>query len=185
MSDQLSVAIIYGLAEGGYHSRRLRRQLTANGFTTVKNPEEADIIIAHSAGCYLVPDGKAKVVLHSGYTYWPGRRLSDSLRALLAAEYRMYGPLRWFWRRTVNEVYLLKLRHIVEMYHGWHDPGAFLDQAHTARQIFIRNRDDSYCDAEALMERSGAAHTYISLPGTHNHIWDEPEQYINLLKSVT
>lgn len=185
MSQNQTVAIIYGFAEGSYHGRALRKTLQQAGFTPTKDLRQADIIIAHSAGCYLVPDNtQAKAVLHIGYTYWPGRSLPNSLQALLALEYRRFGLVRWFCRCIVNDFYMLKFWQTIRMYRGWHNPGEYLDRQHAVRQIFIRNRDDTYCNAEALLERAGRKHTYISLPGTHNHIWDHPEPYVDLLQSV-
>lgn len=185
MTSNSTVAIIYGFAEGNYHGRRLRRALKQSGFTPIKDVQKADVIIAHSAGCYLLPGKyRAHTVLHIGYTYWPGRRLVDSLRENQRQEYRQHGIVTWLKDCLVNNMYMLNIAQTVRMYRGWHDPGAMLDVITPGRHIFIRNHHDAYCEPQQLMSRAGTNHVYMSLPGTHNHIWDTPEPYVNLLKSM-
>jgi hypothetical protein len=50
-----SVCIIYGLNEGAAMGRKLVRALKEAGFTITDDSAGADIILAHSGGCYLVP----------------------------------------------------------------------------------------------------------------------------------
>jgi hypothetical protein len=53
-----------------------------------------------------------------------------------------------------------------------------------AGQYFIRNRDDTYCQAEAVRQTAGDGHAYISLAGYHDQLWDNPAPYVHLLQSV-
>jgi hypothetical protein len=183
-TEPLSVAIVYGFAEGKYHGRKLRAALRGQGLKIV-GLDEADVILAHSAGCYLVPEqARAKIILHIGYTYWPGRKLMTSLKYLLAAEYHQYGLLLWLVRCAINDLYMLNLAQTIRTVRSWGTRGTYLDRHHQARLVFIRNRDDSYTHPDALWSLAGTNHTSITLPGSHNHIWDDPEPYVNLLKSV-
>lgn len=50
-----TVAFLYGVTEGPQHSRRFRRELERAGYTITHDPAEAEIVIAHSGGCMLVP----------------------------------------------------------------------------------------------------------------------------------
>lgn len=185
MKSNQTVAIIYGFAEGSYHGRRLRKALAQAGFTPIKDTQKADIIIAHSAGCYLLPGNhRAHTVLHIGYTYWPGRRLLSSLGENLRQEYRQHRFFTWLKNCLINDLYMLNIVQTTRMYRGWHDPGAMLDAIPSGHHIFIRNRDDAYCEPHQLISRAGTSHTYVSLLGAHNHIWDNPTIYIDLLKSV-
>lgn len=184
MTEPQTVAIIYGFSEGGYHSRRLRKALRSAGYRIIRDAKQADIIIAHSAGCYLVPSGhQARVVLNVGYTYWPGRRLLDSLRAKLAEEYRRTGLFVWLKECTIHDLYALNFLHVRRLIKGWRAPEAYL-KVLEGTHIFIRNRDDPYSKPEAVLNAAGTEHTYISMHGYHDHLWDEPESYVNLLKSV-
>jgi hypothetical protein len=163
----------------------LREQLVQTGFTITSDARKADIIIAHSAGCYLVPiDHQARVVINIGYTYWPGRRLLASLIAKLAEEYHRIGALKWLKESAIHDIYALNLLHVARLVKGWKAPGAYLQKIH-GNNIFIRNQDDPYCEPTAVMEAAGDQHMYISMYGYHDHVWDEPEPYINLLKSVS
>lgn len=184
MTKPLTVAIIYGFSEGKYHSRKLREALLQAGYLVTSNITSADIIIAHSAGCYLVPvNHTAKVVLNIGYTFWPGRKLLDSLRAKLAEEYRRTRLLRWLKECAIHDFYALNLPHLRRLLRGWGDPGSYL-KVLRGTNIFVRNRDDPYCEPRAVLGAAGTDHTYISMPGYHDHLWDEPETYVNLLKSL-
>ncbi len=184
MTESATVAVVYGFAEGGFHSRKLRTALLTAGFTLTSEIAEADIIIAHSAGCYLVPVGhQARVVLNIGYTYWPGRSLLHSLSGKLAEEYRRTGMLTWLKECAIHDIYALNIPYVLRLIKGWRAPEAYL-QAMQFRAIFVRNQADPYCEPSAIMQAAGEKHTYLSLPGYHDHLWDEPKEYINLLKSV-
>lgn len=180
-----TVAIVYGFAEGAWHSRKLKSVLRAAGFKPLRDVRTADIIIAHSAGCYLVPaDAQARLILHSGYPYWPGRTLRSSLRENLQLERHQHGTAKWLVRCAINGIYMFKLVQTMRMLRGWHDP--FLDKlTTTTRHVFVRNRHDNYCQPTQLLVRTRRNHTYLSLPeGNHNDLWDHPQYYIGLIQSL-
>jgi len=67
----MNVCILYGIFEGSWHGKRLRLALSNQGFGISDNSSEADIIIAHSGGCLLIPtDAKARLILLVGLPYW-------------------------------------------------------------------------------------------------------------------
>ncbi|MGH7241284.1 MAG: hypothetical protein ACREGB_03245 [Candidatus Saccharimonadales bacterium] len=184
MSKQLSVAIIYGLAEGRYHSRKLRRALVSVGYQVTPAAQSADIIIAHSAGCYLVPaEHRAQLVLNIGYTYWPARSLLRSLHVKLTEERRHVGIPIWLYNCLIHTLYMCNIVHTWRLAQAWSTRRQYLADLQWP-EAFVRNRDDPYCQAESLLQITHQQHRYVSLPGYHDHLWNEPDVYVNLLQSV-
>jgi hypothetical protein len=180
-----TVSIIYGLGEGGYHGRKLRKALKAAGYQLTRNPKSADVIIAHSGGCYLLPkDTKAKVVLDIDYTLWPGRSIPKSLAHNLVYDLRTHGMERWLIRGYINYLYLFKVHHTLRLAKGWPSRGSYLTKLKKGKHVFIRNRYDHYCEPQTLLVKTSSKHRYISLEGAHNHIWDNPKPYVELLQSL-
>lgn len=180
-----TVAIMYGFAEGPWHGRGLKKHLRAAGYVVTKKTRQADIIIAHSASCYLIPRlARAKLIVHVDYTHWPGRSLGNSLAEALRFDLKTYGTLRWLVRCTIHDIHMLRLVHGARMIPGWKNPARKLDQLIDSRHVFVRNQHDSYCHVDALLHATDSSRTYVSLPGGHVDIWDNPERYVHLLQSV-
>lgn len=180
-----TVAIVYGFAEGSWHGRKLRKSLRAAGFKITRDLKSAEYIIGHSAGCYLIPaDTTARLILHIGYTYWPRRGLFDSLRHNLALERQKHGFIKWFIRCTINDLHMLKFIQTARMVRGWRRRAEHLENLPKTRHVFVRSQHDPYCEPESLMHHAGYEHTYISSPGNHNDLWDNPGYYTDLLQSL-
>jgi hypothetical protein len=182
-----TVAISYGFAEGTWHGIELRKTLQEEGYEISKNLQSADIIIAHSAGSYAVPsDVQAHTVLHVGYTYTPGNSIARSIKQTMRLDKQHYGLTTWAQSSIVQAFYMLNVRKSWRACQDTKDTGYYLDRLATGpRHIFIRNLHDSYCNPEALLERSDSKYAYISLPrGTHNDIWYSPKPYVALLQSM-
>lgn len=61
----LRYAISYDLAGGLVHAREINKLLCQSGYEAAVTMDEADIIIAHLAGCWLIPESaKPKMVLY-------------------------------------------------------------------------------------------------------------------------
>jgi hypothetical protein len=180
-----SVYIIYGFAEGQWLGRRLRRELTAAGYAMAESADKADVIIAHSGGCYLAPAASAdQIVFHIGYTYWPGKPLRTSFRELVAYESSHYDLAYWVKRSLVNCFYALNVMHTWRMVPGWRDPIRHLKKLNPDQHIFINARFEQYCDPYAVFEVTGGKQRYLSLYESHNDIWKSPAQFVDLLQSV-
>jgi len=76
-----SYFISYGLGGGSWHSRGFQRLLGRSGYWPVE-ANESDVIIAHSAGCWLIPPtAKPKLVIYVGLPLasdQPGRTLAQA-----------------------------------------------------------------------------------------------------------
>lgn len=61
------VAICYGFVGGPLHAKDFRERLNRAGFNLVSDPSDAEIVIAHSAGCWLIPQNiKPKLLIYIG-----------------------------------------------------------------------------------------------------------------------
>lgn len=87
--------IEYGWPEGKWHGKLLTKSLIASGYVMATSSSEADIIIAHSAGCYMIPpDSKAKVMLLIGIPNWPKNLFINALYRKLNWKPKMHIGLR-------------------------------------------------------------------------------------------
>src|SRR4051812_13441361 len=111
---EVKVAIIYGWAEGSWQSRLFTDELTKRGLVLTKNVGEADVIIAHSSGCYLIPhDITAKLILLIGLPHWPGRSVASGIIHKLMAEmkhHRRDRSLAWWLNKLAHNIWYIVTR---------------------------------------------------------------------------
>lgn len=189
-STPSTYAILYGMAEGPFHSRKLRQLLEEAGFQPVDDTKDADIIIAHSGGSFIVPKHTAaKLFLHINPSYWPGKSLLRSLAQKLKYDFRLYRQRhqlnRWLATLAANIVYGLNLSRSLRM--AWpyfHATRTLKSLSDDSKHIFIRSYIDSYCHPKALLEATDGQHNYLTLAGHHDDCWREPEQYVQLIRSL-
>ena len=75
-----AVAILHGWAGGWWHVREFTKELHKKELKVVKNSRVADIIVAHSTGCYRLPEkSEAKLVVLLGPPYWPSKSILHRL----------------------------------------------------------------------------------------------------------
>ncbi|HEY5152389.1 MAG TPA: hypothetical protein VII55_00275 [Candidatus Saccharimonadales bacterium] len=182
----LTYAISYGFLGGPAHSRQLRKQLRKLGYTETINLERADIVIAHSAGCWLVPDGaKAKLLVDVGMVLAQASA-HQTFRAAQRENIRAFIRHHHIWRGIkivlcsfyYGLVQPLRNRNIVH--------GAKQAQSATelpgAQTVFIANGNDPWLHSEKLQSylitRDWA---FIGLPGSHNDIWEYSGRYAAII----
>ena len=181
ISSKLSFAISYGLSDGNLHSQKLRKQLTESGFIPA-SLQVADIVIAHSAGCWLIPEGAApRLVIYVGMCLnndRPANTWRKNFSMIIKQRpwnyvfnilpknifYFLVGPLR-------NINIIRKAKYL--------QPIIFSN----IPAIFIANRYDPWPQDSKLNEYlKRKTWTFISLPGTHYDIWDNPTRYVEIIK---
>jgi hypothetical protein len=185
-----SVAIIDGFAEGKWHHKLLRKELEHAGFATADSTETADIIMAHSAGCFFLPvSSKPQLIILIGPPYWPGRPLIVSMfkKIYLDFIYRLrerklgYWLIKTFW----NTVYIFgDLQHVIHV-------GRFarkrdlLDRLKNKEVVLIRNEDDAWCtpDLKNIPFKNKSVEFY-ALPGEHDDCWVNPQPYAKILTTL-
>lgn len=185
-SRPLTFAISYGFVEGSFHALKLDRLLKKAGFVPAKNMHDADIIIAHSAGCWLIPNNaKPKLVIYVGMplpltsaqkTWLKSNWLS---MRLFISKGHVFQMLRI---GLLNTYYaLLQPRRSLDIIHGSKSaqPVIFPDSS----TVFIANRHDPWPRSKQLdnyVESNGWS--FLSLPGSHNNIWQHPIYYVDIIK---
>jgi len=172
----MKVAIIYGLAEGPWHGKRLRGALRRAGHTITTDPSEAEAIIAHSGGCYQLPDNlKASIILLVGLPYWPDKRISTSTNE----RFRLEPKSTWWLRKTGYNLYYSVTRpyHIVGIKRAYDRKKLPSTQATI---ILVRNRHDPYMHPS---KRPIVARDWqnVDMSGHHDDLWANPTPYVKLL----
>lgn len=179
-----SVALIYGFAEGHWVSGRFRAALQRAGFSLAKSPAEADIIVAHSGGCYMLPDeSRANVVMLVDLPHWPdkhiGRSLAQKTRndikdlwavktAVLNSFYLIAKPRQWSrMRRAIKKLENLPSRDNDDV-------------------ILVRNSRSHFLHPTAAKELAKTKKWRMQvMDGHHDDLWKNPAPYIKLLKEMT
>jgi hypothetical protein len=175
---------VYGFAEGWLTARKLRKALRKADYA-IETPSEADIIIAHSGGYLVFPNQtKAHTILYIGANTWD-RSLSTSLKQKLHFDYSAARAknqlIRWLLHGLRNDLYILKPRHTFQLVRGYRKKPS--QPPISARTIVVRNQHDSYCTERALLSWRNID-TFVAFEGGHDDVWNNPENYVNLLKNV-
>ncbi len=188
MCEKTTIAIVPGWAEGAWHTKGFKDELNSHGVQVTKNPRDANVIIAHSAGCYFVADlQKAKHIILIGLPYWPGRTLIGSLVRKLYYEFRHHhqtNDMGWWINKLVHNImYIFTKPRITykSIVYRWQQ------RLPTSRKgqeiILIRNSGDTFCHPKIvkIFEKANS-YRYIEMPGPHDDCWKSPNAYIDLLK---
>lgn len=175
-----SFAICYGLAGGPLHTRKFRKLMRQTGYAQARDLMSADIIIAHSAGCWLIPaDAKPRLVLYVGmplnqanprrvWTHSSINSLRGGLARSLAVKLRNGY---YYLRQPVRNLRIMCIAKTAT-------PVVFTEAA----CLFIMNRHDVWPRSPALKEYVEAGiWNFISTPGGHEDIWEHPEAYVAII----
>lgn len=176
-------AISYGLAGGPAHSRQLRKLLGAAGFRRAPL-HKADIVIAHSAGCWLLPtDLKPTLVIYVGMPLAvENPRQTWSTATRLGAR---HSPVRHTVNNRLKNTYyqLLQPRRNIEIIRmAKHAQPVIFPGVRQA--VFIANRHDPWPGNAGFLQNfaKNADWAFVGLPGTHDDIWGRPERYVEVIK---
>lgn len=187
-----TVAVIHGWAEGKWQSRRFVEGLAKKGLQFTDDAHRADVIVAHSSGCYLVPrDNRAQLIVLIGLPYWPGRNYVSSVIEKLGKEiahHRRHRGFGWWLGKLAHNCWYIVSRPQAT-YYGLtrHSVANLPDAGGTgAKVVFVRPNDDTFChpDIGKLIGRK-PGYEFVELPGAHDDCWMEPEPYLDLLERET
>jgi hypothetical protein len=178
-----NVHIIYGFCEGQRMAGGFVQALRDAGHEIVDNPHQADVVFAHSGGCFLVPsDLPAKQIIMIGFTHWPGKSI---LRALIQKNWNDFHAHRhersagaWAGKVKWNLVYFWRMGRNIAMLRE-RKRGEFWQ---VERLTLVRNEEDSFCTPDlASLPFTHAPYT-VELPGQHDDCWLHPERYISVIQ---
>ncbi len=176
-----TVAILYGFCEGPQRGRRLVAALHAAGLQVISDAQQADVIIAHSGGCFIVPaQRKATTVLLVGVPYHPHGMFRAQCRniAIDFSEARQRGAT-YFWQKLLwNTIYLFNMVGNVRMVIGMNNKNIWrlrggVHVIHNARDEFSPPEDLPFAERP----------TASTLPGGHDDLWQNPAPYVTSVKS--
>ncbi len=184
------VYTLYGFAEGRAIGRVLRRDLRAAGYINTRFKSRADVLIAHSGGCLLVPkQNNAKLVILIDPPYWPGKHVAKSLVQKIKRDYGHHKEVKNMKRLSAktghNGRYFLTTAHrTVRMYKS-HKILGFPEPHHGQKIVLIRNKHDPFCSPDIATILPQAEHyAFHEFPGEHDDMWHYPKKYIELINSV-
>jgi len=184
------VKIQYGIFGGEGSGRRLRKALQQAGYVVTKKVAEADIIMAHSAGCFWLPDASSgqKIMLIDP-PYWPERSIADRRRTRIRRNFQFstyaYPPLQWVTHNLWGVYYGVRdhkrTKRIIR-----HAPTYNLEQVVKNRPVLlVRNEHDDWLtpDLDAI-QRTNPKLRVVHVPGDHDDIIYHPKRYVELLKTL-
>ncbi len=184
------VAIQYGIGAGQRLVTRLKCCLEEASYVVVNNSREADIIIAHSAGCFELPEPPTnQKLLLINPSYWPGltawqrgrRRIRTNMHLENTAILSYTG---WDVIHGAGSIYFETLN----------EPAGFSSMSMSLilsaairnhKAILVRNDDDDWLTPD-LDELATANPQLIirRMPGDHDDILHNPAPYVALLKEL-
>ncbi len=178
----LTFAICYGLGGGPMHARNFLSLMKGAKITPAQKVGEADIIIAHSGGCWLIPKtAKPKLVVYVGMPLEQDNP-RQAWRASNAAMFKSDGVVYGLINRLKNLYYCLRqpIRNLKLIGMSKTAQPVILPKA---QAIFITNRDDAWPRPNKIKKYINKYDwAYISLTGAHDDIWHHPAQYIDIIE---
>ncbi|HSW99194.1 MAG TPA: hypothetical protein VLF71_05135 [Candidatus Saccharimonadales bacterium] len=164
----------------------LLRALQNAGHEIIRDPYQADVVFAHSGGCFLVPpDLPARRVVMVGLTYWPGKSIVRALIQKNANDFHAHRGDRnlraWAHKFTWNTVYFWNMAHNVRMLRA-RARGEFWHATHATHATVVRNKEDSFCAPNlASLPFTHPPHL-VELAGQHDDCWLHPERYLAVIQ---
>jgi len=179
----MKVYIAYGWPEGNWHGKKFRDFLINNGYRIASSPEEADAIVAHSAGCYTLPSlTKAKVVLLVGLPNWPNKPLIKCTIEKVSLENK---DKLWFQKTLWHIIYaIFQPVRIFEVYKSYKRKS--IPSLGGSQVVILHNHQDAYMNEPACRAMAKVRNwQYKNLDGQHDDLWQNPQPYINIIKEST
>lgn len=179
----LSYAFSYGLFCGPRHSKQLTSMLNQAGLRLASNSTQADIIIAHSAGCWFNPAPRPKLVIYIG----PALGQPIFITWLRANKYNIVSFIHEHLIKNGARIYssnfmygfLQPLRSLKIILMARH---AACNPPQKSSVLVIVNRYDPWPQSAALNTYvDQKPWTFIALPGSHDNIWANPKLYVELI----
>ncbi len=182
-----TVAISYGWSGGKWHTKNFANSLKEAGFKLINGINKADIIIAHSAGCYRLPkSSRASLVILIGPPYWPEKSIARRLLKKIRSDTRhiikhhgiSYTIKKFIW--AIIYILLKPSLTIAALIN--HRRLDFLEELKDRKVIMVRNEEDHTCspDIETAVKKLAHVH-YLKMPGHHDDYYTNPQPYIDLL----
>jgi hypothetical protein len=181
--------ILVGFTEGKWHIKRFENGLRRHGFSLTTDMTEADCVITHSAGCYVIPPlAEHQILMLINPTHWPGRSLGRSAVVMIQQMLLSVRPGNYFWhhlRKSLHNVFYLVYRWGANWQIVRQAPVFSLEQSiNHPRTILVRNQADPWLTPNLdVIQQQHPKLTIVRLPGDHDDCWLHPRPYIELLEN--
>ncbi|HEV7454705.1 MAG TPA: hypothetical protein VGO07_05595, partial [Candidatus Saccharimonadales bacterium] len=143
---------------------------------------QADIIIAHSGGCFVLDPRPEQRIIMIGVPYWPDRSIFKSLCIKIASDFYHHhhqGELVfWLHKTGWNAVYSLKIRTHFRMLRG-RARGAHWQYKNVT---VARNIHDAMCTPDLSRLPFTTPQNFVELPGHHDECWVDPNPVVELVQ---
>lgn len=182
-----TVAILYGFAEGQKIGEHLTKVLTQDTFILTKDSINASVIIAHSGGIFLVPQNtKAQTLIFVAPSIGDVSLLGTQLHKTWIEFHNALTTKRLlqFYKRSLwNCVYLAtRNAYHSQMMRAYKMLGKKLPNFQTKNVFVITNNKDPWSKQLTQDQKKNyPSYTFITMDGTHDDLWINPENYIKLL----
>lgn len=186
-SKAKSYFVQHGFLGGSLHSRGLEQALKSSGYISSKSITTADIVIVHSAGYCLLPQAISPAIVVLAAPALPRKNKRPTY----------VEANKQIWKSARQDNYLLKrmMWSLFSFYYGFRhpfisrkiatvagDPSFSLPSFRHSNVIFIANKDDPWPRGPQLKKLlTSKPWTFISLPGSHEYIWENPSAYVEIL----
>lgn len=182
----VTVAILQGWGGAPWHVKQFEDMLLRSGFA-VTDPVRADIVIAHGAACYDLPQ-KTPAVLYIliDPPYWPGKsillrfweKISQDFSTLRRDRGIKFLLSKYFWCATYGVIKANYAVLAVKSVGGLD----FLTRAEGKNIWVVRNQEDVLCSSDIQLPLAGYKRAHlVSLPGMHDDFLTNPQPYIAIL----
>ena len=180
-----TVSIKFGWAEGSWHATRFVRELEGKGLTLIDDATVADIVFAHSSGCYQVPkNASAKLIVLVGLPYGPVPHLAVGLarKEIQEIEYHhSNNELRWWCEKILHNLWYIISRPQATYYAFERHRIENLPNGLDRRVLVVRPGDDALMYPDTDMLLAGKGYELIEIPGSHDSCWVRPQAYVELM----
>jgi hypothetical protein len=145
-----------------------------------RDPEQADIIIAHSAGCYMLPETtRAHLILLIGLPLWSNKSL------LLRTREKIKGEPKnsWWYRKMSHNIYSLFSHPLLWLrMKRAYDRRTFPSYEQDPVILLLHNSNDTYMNAvESQQLALQKGWIFQDIEGLHDDLWVNPKKYLDLI----
>lgn len=188
MSSNKKIGILYGFSEGPLIALNLINTLERAGFVVIKDVAKADIIIAHSGGCYMLPSNmQAKLVMLNGLPYQSSNNLALSLLRKIRHDFMYFFATKnltaWIHKTVLNGYYFF--RHLLywsKMLARYKTKNLPTGDNQT-KVICVVNEFDAFSTVQSIKQLSQSqGWQYRTAQGQHDDIWHNPDIYVKLIE---
>lgn len=185
-----SVHIIYGFTEGKWHGKLFRRTLKRRGYTVAYKAQDADVVMAHSGGCFDVPQLRDnQLLLLINPPYWPERSLAERSSNMVRQIVRSLlfnRKAHFHLNKTLhNGLYLLRNRQTNQFMAARAKTFNLEQEIRHNKTILVRNHDDPWLTPELHnLQKLNSRLVIKRLPGIHDDCWLNPEPYIDIIEAA-